>query len=202
MAGEYTDDWRPHYHLIIFGYDFPDKIRVQSKEVLNPYFISPQLTRLWPYGFHIIAETTFETAAYVARYCTKKITGEKAEAHYNRIVTDWNEVTGEVTYMQEVQLKPEYAAMSRRPGIGKDWYDQFKKDCYPSDFLIHNGRKIPIPKYYDKLLESDDEYQHLMIKQRRKQKAMEHADETTGVRLRVREQVKLKQAESLKRNKV
>lgn len=203
MCGEYGgSSWRPHYHAIIFGYDFPDKQRVQSSDVDNPYFISTQLSRLWPYGFHIIAEANFDTAAYVARYCTKKVNGEKAESHYKRTILDWEETTGEIKYFKEVDLAPEYATMSRRPGIGADWYDKYKSDCYPSDYLIVDGRKVPVPKYYDKLLEKENSLKIAAIKQRRKLKAILNKEENTLARLSVREHVKKEQAKSLSRRKV
>lgn len=203
MCGEYGDEtWRPHYHAIIFGYDFPDKIRVQSKDVMNPYFLSAQLSSLWTKGNHMIANATFETAAYVARYCTKKITGEKAEEHYRRTIMDFNEVTGELYEYLEADLEPEYATMSRRPGIGKDWYEQFKMDCYPSNFLVRNGSKLPIPRYYDKLLEREDEVQHAFIKGKRKVAAMLRKEDSTPDRLRARELCKTKQAETLTRSKI
>ena len=43
------------------------------------------LSRLWSFGRHWIGDVTFESAAYVARYCTKKITGRMAGSHYERI---------------------------------------------------------------------------------------------------------------------
>lgn len=203
MCGEYGDDsWRPHYHAIIFGYDFPDKLRVQSQEVENPYFISTQLSRLWPYGFHVIAEANFDTAAYVARYCTKKITGEKAQSHYHRTILDWEPTTGEINYYNEVDLQPEYATMSRRPAVGKGWFDKYKSDCYPSDYLIVDSRKVPVPRYYDKLYEKEDALKIASIKQKRKLKAILNKEENTLARLRVREFVKQEQAKSLQRRKI
>lgn len=203
MCGEYGDQsWRPHYHAILFGYNFPDKIRVQSKDVENPYYLSTLLTKLWPLGNHMIADATYETAAYVARYCTKKITGEKAEAHYNRQIMDFNETTGELNSFLETQLEPEYATMSRKPGIGKHWYEKFKQDCYPSNYLVRNGNKLPIPKYYDKLLEREDETKLAAIKMSRKIKAMQNKSDSTLDRLRAREHCKTKQAETLQRNKI
>lgn len=203
MCGEYGDDsWRPHYHAIIFNYSFPDKQRVQIREVENPYYISDQLSSLWPYGYHMVAEANFDTAAYVARYCTKKITGEKAESHYNRVITDWNEFTGEITHFQEVDLVPEYATQSKRPAIGKDWYQRYKGDCFPSDFLIVDGRKVPVPRYYDKLLEREDEYLLALQKQKRKFKAIERAEDNTFYRLYQRQIAKEAQTKTLKRNKI
>lgn len=202
MAGEYGDEtWRPHYHALIFGYDFPDKIQVQSKDVSNPYFLSTQLTSLWKKGNHIITNLTFETAAYVARYCTKKITGEKAEAHYNRIISDWDEITGEINTYQEVQLEPEYGTMSRKPAIGKTWLEKYMGDCYPSDYLIVNNRKLPIPKYYDKQLEKEDSFLYTQQKAARKIKAIltEHDDLQ---RLSQIAHVKKLQSNTLTRNKI
>jgi len=203
MCGEYGEEsWRPHYHAIIFNYSFPDKLRVQMREVENPYYISTELSSLWPYGHHIIAEANFDTAAYVARYCTKKITGEKAHDHYNRIILDWNEFTGEIFHYQEVDLEPEYATMSKKPAIGKEWFDKYKSDCYPSDFLIVDGRKVPIPKYYDKLLEMENAYLLKQQKAVRKVNAMLHPEENTFMRLYQREKAKKAQIKSLARNKI
>lgn len=201
MCGEYGDiTWRPHYHAIIFNYDFPDKVQIQEADVENPYHISPLLTKLWPKGQHIIATANYETAAYVARYCLKKITGDSAESHYNRILTDWNEITGEITEYQEVQLEPEYANMSTNPAIGKNWIKKFKNDCYPSDYLIKDGHKIPIPSYYDKELEKADQYLFETQKTRRRINSA-LADKITLERLHKIESIKKLQIKSLMRNK-
>lgn len=203
LCGEYGDEsWRPHYHAIIFGYAFPDRVQVQAQDVSNPYFISPTLSGLWPYGYHIIAEANFDTAAYVARYCTKKITGDKADGHYHRTILDWNEFTGEIFEYRETQLEPEFATMSRRPAIGKEWFSRWKNDLYPSDFLIVDGRKVPVPRYYDKLLEMEDEYKLQQQKAVRKIKAMENSAETTLARLRTREECKEAQAKTLRRDRI
>jgi hypothetical protein len=216
MCGEYGDDsWRPHYHAIIFGYDFtqgitykknhyPRRQQIQMSEVGNPYFISKFLTHLWGYSKNdpIIAPLTWESAAYVARYCTKKITGDKAEQHYNRLIIDWNEFTGEIFEFKEAQLLPEYATMSRRPGIGKAWYEQFKDDCYPSNYLIHDGHKTPIPKYYDKLLEMEDEIEFKAIKMARELALIHMKDELKPDRLKQRHKAKMAQYNTLRRNKI
>lgn len=146
-CGEYGDENdRPHHHACIFGYDFPDKELLREKEGIKLYR-SAELEKLWPYGFCTIGDVTYESAAYVARYVIKKITGKAAEYHYRRIDPE----TGEVT-----KLLPEYVTMSRRPGIGKGVYEKFKSDMYPKDFTTRNGNKLSIPKYYDKLLESEN----------------------------------------------
>ena len=36
-------------------------------------------------------------------------------------------------------------------GIGKEWYEQFKRDTY-KDYLLVDSKKHKIPRYYDKLI--------------------------------------------------
>lgn len=140
-CGEYGDEThRPHYHIILFGYDFSDKYFYKFSKDGFPYYISPTLTSIWGKGHCSVAAVSFESCAYVARYVTKKLTGEAGEKAYEGI-------------------QPEFINMSRRPGIGKDWYDQYKNDIYPYDEAILQGnngtRVLRVPRYYDKQLEKE-----------------------------------------------
>ena len=104
-CGEYGEKYmRPHYHACLFNFDFPDK-KIWKENNGNRLYISESLSELWPFGFVTIGDVTFESAAYVARYIMKKVNGDLAESHYERV--DWD--TGEVYH-----LKPEYTTMSRR----------------------------------------------------------------------------------------
>ncbi|WP_445236462.1 rolling circle replication-associated protein [Escherichia sp. E4385] len=70
-CGEYGSKLeRPHYHAIIFGYDFPDKTLHKAGR-FNLYR-SSLLERCWTFGWSVVAAFSFESAAYVARYCVKK----------------------------------------------------------------------------------------------------------------------------------
>lgn len=143
-CGEYGEKFaRPHYHACLFNFDFEDK-KLWKEVRGNKLFTSEALEELWPFGFSTIGEVTFESAAYVARYITKKITGSEASAHYSTV----NEATGEVS-----ERKPEYTTMSRRPGIAKGWFDRFSSDVYPSDQVVLRGKVMKPPKYYDRLFE-------------------------------------------------
>ena len=54
--------------------------------------------------------------------------------------------------------EPEKPLMSRRPGIGYPFYKKFHSDMYRMDGdCIHDleGRKFPIPHYYDTKFKSD-----------------------------------------------
>lgn len=86
--------------------------------------------------------------------------------------------------------------MSRRPGIGSDWYDQFACDVFPSDFLVIDGKKRPVPRYYTNKL---DEETKKAIKEKRVARAEEHAEDSTEERLAVREEVLRLRVERLAR---
>lgn len=139
-CGEYGDqNGRPHYHLLLFGYDFPDRTpwrRAPSGEVL---YRSELLERVWPFGHAEIGAVTEQSIQYVARYILKKITGDAADEHYSRI----HPLTGEY-----LRVRPEFITMSRRPGIGAGWFDKFARDAFPSDFVVIDGKKRPVPRYY------------------------------------------------------
>jgi len=182
MCGEYGKKLsRPHYHALIFGYDFPDKFFWQRT---NGFVIhrSAQLERLWEYGFSTIGDVTFETAAYCARYVMKKITGKNAEEHYERVVDGSGET---------ISLEPEYITMSlgRKPGqgIGGSWYETYKRDCYPSDFITHKGKRFRVPRYYDSMYAQDEEEAFEAIKEDRVTRARLFEDNNTPARLEVRE---------------
>lgn len=140
-CGEYGDlNNRPHYHFCMFDFDFSDKKPWRKTGSGHVLFRSESLERIWKMGNCEIGSVTFESAAYVARYCLKKINGEKANEHYSRLDSD-----GRI-----VRIEPEFSAMSNRPGVGQPWLDRFACDVYPSDFVIVNGRKVKPPRFYDK----------------------------------------------------
>lgn len=144
-CGEYGEtNFRPHYHALIFGQDFGRDRKLWRRDGDQELFTSQQLEDLWGLGFCTIGRLNYQTAAYVARYTLKKVTGDKAEEHYRRIDLE----TGE-----EYSVRPEYATMSRRPGIGATWFDKFHRDVYPADEVIHEGRSYRPPVYYDRRLE-------------------------------------------------
>jgi len=179
-CGEYGDKLgRPHYHAIIFNLDFEDKIPYK-KQNENQLYVSPILEKIWGKGFCIIGDVTFESAAYVARYVVKKINGPRAETHYKN-------------------KAPEYTTMSRRPGIGKEWYKKFSGDVYPDDFVVLRGRKMQPPRYYDKQLEADAEEQYKKIKVERSMDDPKRDANNTYSRLAVREEVQRRKLEQLTR---
>lgn len=188
-CGEYGDlNRRPHYHAILFGVDFADKVAWSRGESGEVSYTSQTLSDLWGLGFSTVGSFSFESAAYVARYVVKKITGDMAASHYRVIDPD----TGEC-----VQLLPEYTTMSLKPGIGARWYSSYRSDVYPSGIVTIRGRgKMNSPRYYDKLYRKDNReaWEELRAERLR----AEHKDRSPD-RLAVREKVAVAQASLFKR---
>lgn len=175
-CGEYGDaGGRPHYHACIFNHQFSD---LKHWKTINdiPLYISEELEGLWPFGFSTVGELTFQSAAYVARYVMKKITGKPADAHYT------DPTTG-------VVKQSEYTTMSRRPGIGQNWFNQFTTDVYPCDNVVLNGKKFRPPKYYDTQFEHLHPKMMQEIKAKRNTATKKHADNNTPLRLKTRERL-------------
>lgn len=192
MCGEYGElNWRPHFHAILFGFQFRDKklwMKTGSGELI---YRSELLERLWPFGHSSIGDVTLKSAGYVARYVMKKITGDLAESHYERITQD-----GEV-----VKLRPEFNRMSLKPGIGQKWFDQFYSDVYPGDSVVlEGGRKMRPPRFYDVKYDAIEPYQFEAVKQDRILRAMAKAAEHTPERLAVAEEVLDSRIKLLKRS--
>jgi hypothetical protein len=201
MCGEYGEQTdRPHYHALLFGVDFPDKIvhKVRDDNIL---YSSDILSHIWNRGHCLIGEVNFQTAAYVARYILKKINGDKRDQHHPitglKHYERTNHTTGEIH-----EIVPEYTTMSRRPGIGSNWINTYTSDVYPADSLIINSHETKPPRYYDAYYASLHPDIMEDIKSKRIEKAHEHRANNTPARLQVREKVKKAQASILKRHEV
>lgn len=179
MCGEYGERFsRPHYHACIFGFDFPDKVGCARQGSEYRLYRSALLESVWTSGFSLIGDLSFESAAYVARYVTKKVNGERAFHHYMAM----NPETGEL-----YEIEPEFGLMSRRPGIGAEWYAKYHGEVFPSDSVLVNGRLTRPPRFYDKLLERDRPELLEEIKEERLREFGQHLEDQTYERLAVRE---------------
>lgn len=187
MCGEYGEKLgRPHYHACIFGLKLDDLVvykRLDSGFVL---YTSKFLEGVWEKGFCVIGAISMESAAYVARYCTKKITGDAALAHYTRVC----DITGEI-----YEVEPEFGHMSLKPGIGARWIEKYKTDVFGTgrdvvrNRVIIDGNEQAANGYYKKFFKDnfEDEYGELLVKQYRD--SFNYADDCTSERLAIREAV-------------
>lgn len=202
-SGEYGGQLgRPHYHAIIFGYDFRDKKFLKDGTGgLGRLYTSELLEKLWGHGYCTTGELSFESASYVARYSLKKVTGTEAPGWYTRLDPE----TGEL-----VDIEQEFLRMSRRPAIAKNWFNKYGQEVFPHDEVIVRGHQQKPPRYYLKLQQQlevgpcapGDTPISARVKAERRRTISSRAAriERGPERLRVKEKVKLAQLQSLKRN--
>jgi len=176
QCGEYGErELRPHYHVCLFGYDFADKVECEPSKSGATQWVSRELESLWPNGLCTVGTLNFESAAYIARYVTKKVTGKRAADHYARV----DPFTGEL-----YQVEPEFATMSRRPGIGAGWFAKYSEEVFPSDEVIVRGKACRPPRYYEERL---SEGELAAVKSRRLPESVRRVSERSAARLHVRE---------------
>lgn len=155
-CGEYgTETWRPHYHAIVFSLELNDLV---SQTVVrgNTYYTSDFLASIWQNGHVLIGDVTWQSCAYVARYVVKKAKGYNADLY------------------RAFGLEPEFVRMSRKPGLGRWFYDDHP-DLYDTLSITistpDGGKKFRPPRYFDKLLEADDPTRYENIKAVRREVA-------------------------------
>ena len=164
-CGEYgTETQRPHYHIILMN------VPLNETKFYDPWiddnwkahWKSTELEELWGKGIIDVCELEWSCAAYVARYCTKKI-----------------ELSGDKTIYLENGKFPEFIRMSK--GIGFDYFEKHYKEIYKNDELIlktikGNAGSIKPPRAYDKRLEEADPELYRKIKKSR-EKASKRTDQ-------------------------
>lgn len=149
---------RPHYHAILFGVglDFfqkkdPKTFRVCGSNALKqPYYTCKWFEDIWSHGFVTVCPVTWQTCAYVARYCTKKLNGS----------------VGDLVYGNRT---PPFSLSSRRPGIGGLYLEEHS-DLFDSTKVFSKYRPdgMPIPDYFLRKLELTDHELFVNIKETRK----------------------------------
>lgn len=176
-VGEYGEEkGRPHYHAIVFTdcIQRTERFGISSAESSRSgdlQFSSGLISEVWPYGLHRFSEVTFESAAYVARYALKKVSGALKSSHYG-------------------SRSPEFQSCSN--GIGKDWFKEFKEDAFPADSVIvrRNDRMVEMcpPEYYMRLLEKFDPAMFRRVKLAREEsrEQIDSAEWVQGIDDRVR----------------
>lgn len=150
-SGEYGDRFkRPHYHLVVFGTDWSDD-RLFDNAIYDKQKKGFQARcRQWNNGDVFISEVNDGTARYVAKYVIKKIKGKQAPEHYDSL-----------------GIIPEFALMSRRPGIGADFCDKYSDELLLHGYIRNRGKKQPLPRYFKNRLnvEKNQQYKWEKLKQ-------------------------------------
>ena len=97
------------------------------------------LQGIWRKGFLSVGSLTRDSANYVAKYCVKKLGGKEAYRY------------------EQMGIIPEFALMSRRPGIGLQYIEKFKETVKRNGFVVVNGKKQPIPRYFGTRIFTEEE---------------------------------------------
>lgn len=180
-CGEYgSENLRPHFHAILFGVDFSEDRTLLRSQAGRRLYRSELLDAAWSKGYASVGGVSYASAAYVARYTIKKVTGRLQEFAYWR----YNPTTGECW-----QVRPEFAVMSRRPGIGTEWLSRYESDVYPSDGVVHEGRRRRPPRFYDEQLGKRDPAALDELKARRRAAVSARKDDLSQDRLDAREAI-------------
>lgn len=178
-SGEYGPlTSRPHYHAILFNCPELD-LRFRARKGSFDQFTCDDISATWhdpkskvEFGFHSIQDVSFQTCAYTARYVMKKQKGESVKAQ-KALYSDYLERAGE-----DPEILPRenhFCGMSRRPGIGRAYYDRSKRDIYTTDKVYYQNeyelfRSKP-PRYFDYLYDLEEPFEMYQVKRRRQERA-------------------------------
>ena len=140
------------------------KNRVKKRQITKKYknnnagdaiYQCTEIEEIWGKGFITIAHLSWETAAYTARYIMKKQFGKEAENYY-----------------LSKAKNPEFTVMSRKPGIGLNYYEKHKDDIYKNDEIAIPRKSgaimITPPRIFDKKFELEEKEKMRLIKTKRK----------------------------------
>lgn len=180
-SGEYGDErGRPHFHSVLFGVRFEDGRYLGKSPAGFKLYESADLSSMWGHGHCSVGSVTFESAAYVARYVVKKVTGAAAEAHYGG-------------------RKPEFAQMSRRPGIGSMWLEKYWSDVFPLGKVVMRDVESNAPRYYRKQFRSRFPVAAAALEFEQAEKVLESIEDNAPGRLEAKEAVQSARLAMLKR---
>jgi hypothetical protein len=147
QGGEYGENTeRPHHHAIFYNLDLPDLRRLSPARTpdARALYTSEVLQSTWGKGHVAVGTNVSLTAArYVAAYVTKKHWAKDQldqERHYHGRV-------------------PEYHTMSRRPGLGADFWQRHHQDIKSLKAVAIPGsdRPLPLPRFYLDRWEREDD---------------------------------------------
>lgn len=124
VSHEYgSKEARLHHHMIIFGYSPKDQKLFTKTPKGHNLYTAQEITELWPYGHHTIAEANGKTAYYIASYAVKK-----------RQKSLIDKTTGEFKEFIDT------LDSSKAPAVGWNYLKKFYKQIFQSEQLI--------PRYY------------------------------------------------------
>lgn len=127
-CGEYgTLNGRPHYHLVVIGWQPDDLVFVKRSKKNTILYRSKTVEKLWSQGICAVADVTADSVRYSAKYLQKLY---------------FNETSGKT---------PPFLTMSTHPGFGA--FEALER--VKSDSIYVNGVRKKVPRYYLKIAERE-----------------------------------------------
>lgn len=177
IQGEYAPapSYRPHYHGALWG--FWPKDAVKFGKGRDAYWESSWLQSAWGKGRIHLQELNAGTAGYIASHTLAKIAGALEDVPAGR-------------------AQPK-RIMSQ--GLGRHFYRLYGDQLRRCDFVVVDGRRQPLPRYFDKLTERHDSALLDEIKAERQVRARQHPERRDPARLKAKAEILLCRARSKRR---
>ena len=136
-SGEYgSKNFRPHYHAIIFGVGLSNNKRIIGAKDVTYDSVNRILEKNWTKGNVFNGCVTYNSCRYTASYVFKK--------YYDSLRDE--------VYLQN-GLQVPFQKVSN--GLGKSWYQEYGKVTLKRGYIMFNGVKHTIPRYFLKLYEKE-----------------------------------------------
>lgn len=158
VSGEYgskTD--RPHYHLFIMGFDFPDKEPLPFKKDGKQLFRSKILQHYWPYGTVDYKNADPGAAKYVIKYAMKeKLHGKEYHEQY-----------------EQRGLALPFVSVSQ--GIGAEYAQKYQEELFRNGTFISDGKEVALNRRQLQQLARIDPERTEQYKEERRKKQLEES---------------------------
>lgn len=146
VVGEYSPRlMRPHLHVIFYGWWPADAAYRGKSRAGQAEFRSVTLSDLWGKGDVSFQRFSPGAAGYVSKHQSSKLRRKGAAE------LAVQEASGEWRF-----LAPEFELRPLRPGLGACFFETYKDQLLANDFSVVDGKRVPLPQYFDTLAKRHD----------------------------------------------
>ena len=191
QVGEYGGrTQRPHYHLLLFGFDFShDRRREVDSRGGHPQWSSRLLDELWSMGMCRINELGHEVAKYAAKYALKSLGGKQ----------ELRSLVGGGL----VEVEPPFDSLPHGRALGLPWLDRYWSDVFPRGVVVlRGGVEVPVPLAYMKVCKDREPAVFERVVYERGLEGLKRIEHSMPDRLKAREAVAFAKASQSKRDAV
>lgn len=188
-VGEYgSRKMRPHYHLLLWGWDFrSDRRREVDSGGGHPMWSSKLVDELWGMGLCRINELGHEVAKYAAKYALKSLGGKQ----------ELRSLVGGGL----VEVEPPFDQLPHGRALGLSWLDRYWSDVFPRGVvLLRGGIELPVPLAYMKVCKEREPDVFERVVYERGLEGFKRFEHVMPARLRARETVAYARADQGKRD--